>query len=265
LRRIGFRGDARAELATLRALHRAHATAIPFENLDIHLGVPIQLGIDALERKLVDRCRGGYCFEHNTLAWHALLDIGFEVVACEARVRLGATRVAPRTHMVLLVTLDGVQWLWDTGFGGDTPLEPMPMDGTVDDQGGGVSYRVASDGALRVLQISGVKRAEAEDALGGEWMDMYAFVPEAREPIDFEVANWYTSTHPDSHFVTTVTAQLRTEKGSRVLRNLVYRVTAGAEAEERLVHPEEIVPLLQREFGIALPEGTTFEALERQS
>jgi N-hydroxyarylamine O-acetyltransferase len=251
LSRIGCAGAVCPTLATLRAVHRAHATSIPFENLDIQRGLPIDLDIAALEEKLVARRRGGYCFEHNSLALHALRDLGFDAVACEARVRLGATRVAPRTHMVLLVTIERTAWLWDTGFGGDTLLEPVQLDGTVADQGG-ASYRVVAEGPLRVVQMNA----------GNGWTDQYAFVPEPREPVDFEVGNWYTSTHPESHFVTTLTAQQRTPAGSKVLRNLLYTVTSGLESQPREIGRDRLLPLLREEFALDLPDGTRFKAID---
>ena len=117
---------------------------------------------------------------------------------------------------------------------------------------GGASYRVARDGALRVVQMN----------VTGDWIDLYAFLPEAREPVDFEVGNWYTSTHPESHFVTTLTAQRRTADGSKVLRNLTYTVSSGAESEERVVAREELVGLLRDEFELDVPDGTKFRALD---
>ncbi len=251
LARIGYDGPCPATRETVAAIHRAHAMSIPFENLDIQLGRPILLDIGSLEHKVVDRKRGGYCFEHNTLAMHALRTIGLDPIACEARVMLGATRVSPRTHMILLVTLDGERWLWDTGFGGDTPLEPVPFDGKESHQGG-VSYRIRPAGPARVVQKS----------VAGEWRDLYGFLPEPREPIDFEVGNWYTSTHPDSHFVTTLTAQQRTADGSRVLRNLTYSVTNGVDTETREIARGDLVALLRDEFALDFPADSRFRALD---
>lgn len=51
-------------LEALRSLHIAHVRAIPFENISVLLGGPPELGVKAVAAKLVDRARGGYCFEH---------------------------------------------------------------------------------------------------------------------------------------------------------------------------------------------------------
>jgi len=112
LERIGLAGDARP---SLHAIHRAHATAIPFENLDPHRGIPVSLEQADLERKLVAERRGGYCFEHNLLLASALEHLGLEVEPMLARVRRGAPpgTVRPRSHLVLRVTDDaGRAWPW---------------------------------------------------------------------------------------------------------------------------------------------------------
>ncbi len=251
LRRIGLDTKPAADLAGLRALHLAHAATIPFENLDIQMGLPIRLDLASLQAKLVRRHRGGYCFEHNTLFMAALKAAGFVAIACEARVRLGAMEVLARTHMLLLVQLDGATWLCDVGFGGEGLLHPVPMDGEAHGQFLN-TYRVLQEGGLRVLQSHH----------HGAWEDLYAFVPEPRFPIDFEMANHFTSTHPDSRFLKTLTAQLPGPGVRRILRNRAYAELRGDQAEGRELAPEELIPILRETFGIEVPEGSRFRAME---
>src|SRR5690349_12744847 len=125
--RIGYNGDFHPSLETLRVLHLAHATHIPFENLDILLGRPIRLDLDSLIRKLIDDRRGGYCFEHNALFAAVLEASGFRVRRLSARVRAGAQGVRPRLHMLLMAEADGEPWLADVGFGADGLLHPLPL------------------------------------------------------------------------------------------------------------------------------------------
>src|SRR5262249_12522387 len=115
--RIGYTGERRAAHAVLDAVHLAHATSVPFENLDIFLGRPIRIDLESVQAKLVHARRGGYCFEQNTLFAAVLEQLGFPVTCLAARVRLGASRVLPRTHMVLKVEAEGASWLADVGFG----------------------------------------------------------------------------------------------------------------------------------------------------
>jgi N-hydroxyarylamine O-acetyltransferase len=249
--RVSYKGRATVDYPTLCRVHRAHVTAIPFENLDIQMGRPVELAVARLEDKMVRRHRGGYCFEHNTLLASALEAIGFSVTACEARVTTGGSPVTPRTHMLLVVSLDGRRWLCDAGFGGDTPLEPVALDGSVSLQEGD-RYRVAVQGAQLVLQAD----------LGEGWTDQYSFEDVPRPAIDFEVANWYTSTHPDSRFVRTLTAQQRTATGSRILRNLQWSERRGTRQETRTIERPQLEQCLVSGFGLALPAGARFRALD---
>jgi len=248
LARIGYTGPRTADRSTLAALHTAHLGTIPFENLDVLLAQRIRLDIPSLEAKLVRARRGGYCFEQNTLFAAALRALGFRVGALEARVRPpGATRTLPRTHMVLRVELDGRELLADVGFGGDGPLRPLGLDGEVSEQGLD-SYRVVEEGAVRVLQI----------LREGRWQDLYAFKLDEALPVDFEVANHYTSTWPESPFVTTLTAQLSLPEERRILRGRTFTVRRGGVKDTREVDDGEFLSLLRDEFGIDLPPETRF-------
>lgn len=252
LERIGVQPTASASMETLRALHVAHRAAIPFENLDIQLGRPIRLDLDSLQQKLVGARRGGYCFEQNTLFLHALRAFGFDVEPCEARVRPpGSDRITPRTHMVLLARLDGADWLVDVGFGVAGPLEPVALAEGPQEQHGW-TYRIVREGALQALQLR-----EKEG-----WRDLYAFVPEPRQPIDFEVANWYTSTHPESRFVLELTVQRSTREARQVLHNLTYTRSTPDRGESHEIERGELVGFLAERFGIELPADARFRALD---
>ena len=109
LRRVGLAAPPSVDLAGLLTLHFVHATTIPFENVDIQLGLPIRLDLGSLQAKLVQRRRGGYCFEHNTLLLRVLEALGYDVRPISARVRLGRPRdyTPARTHVFLRVELGG--------------------------------------------------------------------------------------------------------------------------------------------------------------
>lgn len=252
LARIGHPGPLAPDLATLRALHAAHVASIPFENLDVQMGLPIRLDLASLQGKLVRRRRGGYCFEQNTLFQAVLKRVGFDLMSCEARVRRGATTLLARTHMLLLARLEGRPWLCDVGFGADGPLEPVPLDGAIHRQPQG-TFRVVAEAEgerLNVLQ------SLQDDA----WTDLYAFRAEARFPVDYEMANHFTSTHPESRFVKTLTAQRQDAQGRRILRNRAYAEIRGEAVEGRELAPEEVIPVLREVFGLDVPEGASFRA-----
>lgn len=246
--RVGASGAARADRATLAALHARHTAHIPFENLDIQAGLPVALELEALADKLVHRRRGGYCFEHNTLFLAVLRRLGFDAVPFEARVRLGAAGILPRTHMVLGVRLAGVEFVADVGFGGHGLLAPVPMDGAAHALHGDV-LRVVADASPEADATARVLQRRAADA----WQDLYSFVPEARHAIDFELANHFTSTHPQSAFVRNLTVQLATPEARHVLRNRTYTVTRGPTSEVRELGDADLMTLVRERFGLVLP------------
>jgi N-hydroxyarylamine O-acetyltransferase len=249
LKRIQFSDSAPCpDLKTLRQLHFLHATQIPFENIDILLGRPISLKLEDLHRKIVDQRRGGYCFEQNTLFYEVLREIGFDVIRCEARVRFGIPVMTPRTHMTLLVRLGEGQYLCDVGFGGEGLFYPVELSKTIQKQFHW-DYRLETEGNVQVLQ------SLRKDG----WFDFYAFVPEERPAIDFEVANWYTSTHPESRFVQTLTAQLPTPQARHILRNKTYVIqTSEGEQSHELQSRKELFELLAGIFRLPFPPDTTF-------
>ena len=191
LRRIGLSYVAPPEWQTI---HRAHATTIPFENLDPYRGIPISLEQDALERKLVSARRGGYCFEHNLLLTSALEHLGLQVEPMLARVRVGGAppETRPAGHLVLRVTdQDGRQWHADVGFGLGTLLDPIPFGPSGVQEQSGWKFQVVEEGEELVLQT----------LTADGWSDVYGFPPKPAMRVDIEVNNWFMCSFPASPFV----------------------------------------------------------------
>jgi N-hydroxyarylamine O-acetyltransferase len=251
LERIAYAGDRSPSRATLDALHLAHATHIPFENLDILLGRPIRLDPDSLQAKLVRDRRGGYCFEQNRLFAAALETLGFAVTTLAVRVRFGTSSILPRTHMLLQVDVDGIPLLADVGFGIFGLLMPVPLDEPGEWRQFAWTYRVAREAGLYVLQLR----------TGGEWADLYAFTRERQYPVDYEMANHYTSTYPASRFVQAPIAQRSTPELRRMLRDRIYSEHRGEAFTQRtLVDDDELLEVLADEFELHFPKGTRFRA-----
>jgi N-hydroxyarylamine O-acetyltransferase len=247
LTRIGYDGDVAPTAATLHALHRAHAFTIPFENLDIILGRGVSLDLDAIQDKLVQRRRGGYCFEHNLLFAAVLERIGFTVRRHLGRVLMAdPNRYQPRTHMTLHVDTEGATWHADVGFG--TALsEPIPLvDGVEVDQGGWrhrLTRRDDGSWALRSLGPEG-------------WSDRYVYTQEAQHHIDYVAASHYTSTHPDSHFTQRPVAVRLTPHARHRLNGLeLSTATPDGGDTRREVAPGEARGALRDLFGIELEQA----------
>ena len=253
--RVEFRGELRPSAECLRALHLAHATHIPFENIDVLLGRGIRLDLESLWRKLVEERRGGYCFEQNTLFAAVLEEIGFTVTRLAARVRLGAKGVTARNHMLLAVEAEGVRWLADVGFGGEGLLYPIAWRPGETAAHFGWRYRLMEEVAGYSLQAG----------QGGGWLDLYSFSMEPQYAIDYEVANYYTSTCPGGYFLQKLMVHLPAPEVRTTLlnRRLIERRPDGS-TETLLADEEAIVRTLGERFGLQFPAGTRFPYVEDQ-
>jgi N-hydroxyarylamine O-acetyltransferase len=261
LRRIGWEGERRADVATLRGVHLAHMRAIPFENLDALRGMVPSLDPADLMAKLVHSRRGGYCYEHNTLFARALEALGFRVTLLSARVVVGADSIAsrPRTHMALMAEVPGEPrpYLADVGYGAVGALpEPVPLVADVAFAAAGRRHRLVHaphDGPLEMWLL------QAHDAGKGDWISQYAFTLEPFEKPDFDVINWHIATHPRSPFTQRLYVQ-HTDTIRHLLldgRLLTRTGSDGTVTEREVTGEAEARRLLEEEFGITAPEGMT--------
>ncbi len=191
--RIGYDGLLTPTLDTLRTLQALHPAAIAFEAIDVLLDRGVDISPQAVEAKLIDRRRGGYCYEQNGLFKRVLQAIGFEVEGLIARVNWNAPADAPLrppSHMALRVTIDGEPWLADVGFGSCVPTAPLRL-GTGDPQ-------PTAHEAFRFVPRD--RELQLQARLGDRWVPVYRLLPAPMRDVDYELANWYTATHPQSHF-----------------------------------------------------------------
>lgn len=240
--RIGYTGTPRADLATLAALHRAHVQAIPFENLDVQLGKPPGLDPQAAFTKLVERGRGGWCYEQNGLFGLVLTTLGFAVTrmagAVLRQVR-GDTTLG--SHLFLKVSLEQ-DWLVDVGFGA-AQLEPVPLtEGHWDQIPIPLSLTRTEDAHWRLaIQLgSGEMSYDFRDAPADE----------ARLQ---QLCDWQGSA-AESVFVQNLVVQRRFGGEHRVLRGRVFTRSSADRAEQReLASAADLLDTLAHEFGIAEP------------
>jgi N-hydroxyarylamine O-acetyltransferase len=258
LARIGYTGPRSPTLATLRAVQARHPSAIPFENLDTLTGTPVRLDLASLERKLVSSRRGGYCFEQNLLFKHALRALGFDAVALAARVvwERPAHEVRARTHMVLLVGLDGRRYVCDVGFGGLTPTAPLELAPDVE--------QPTPHETFRVLETGGELAVEAH--VRGAWKRLYRFDLQEQLDVDIEVLNHYVMSHSESPMLNRLIAARAAADRRFGLGNGVLNVHhAQGDHERRVIRSvAELRAVLDSTFGVEVPAGREVDAaLER--
>lgn len=247
LRRLGFDTAPLPTLDSLRQLQWRHTAEFPFETLATLLGQPVPIDLESVERKIFEQGRGGYCYELNQLFLALLQDLGFEARGITGRVVMNAPEDAwtARTHRLSLVTLDGVRYVTDVGFGGMVPTAPLLLDSREVQATPHEPYRIETTEDGYMLRAN----------VGGEWRPMYLFDLQRQEEIDYIVGNWYVCSHPDSPFKDRLMVA-RTGDGLRkTLNGNSYAVhQIGQESERRtIMDADELIDLLETEFGLRVP------------
>lgn len=253
LARIGFTGHPRADFATLEAIIPLHLAAIPFEALDVTLGNPPGLDPAAHFNKLVERSRGGWCYEQNGLLGEMLRSIGFDVTRISSAVmRKKRSDSKLESHLALRVELDR-SYLVDVGFGG-TLSRPLPIEEGEWQDG---PYRIAlaklPDGFWRF----------------SEWLGQgdpfsYDFLTEQADEEALARTSAWLGSDPTSNFVGNLVAQRRIGNTHLVLRGKVLsEVGLSGTARRELVDANDLVATLRDRFGLDLPEiATRWPAVE---
>jgi N-hydroxyarylamine O-acetyltransferase len=239
LARIGAVRPDRPDAEALRGLQLAHLTTVPFENLSIHLGEPIVLDEQALLEKIIDRRRGGFCYELNGAFAALLTALGYRVTLLAARVFGGGRLGPPFDHLALRVDL-AEPWLVDVGFGAFSH-HPLRLDGREDQADPAGAFRLSeSDSGYGDLDVT----------LGGR--PEYRLALRPYELTDFVPACWWQQTSPRSHFTRSLTCSLLTGSGRVTLSGNRLIHTEGGERRERLLDDTEVLAAYRGHFGITL-------------
>jgi N-hydroxyarylamine O-acetyltransferase len=241
LRRVGLDSTPGPNLEGLKKLHHSQFYSIPFENLDIQLGRDIRLDPESLVEKLIYSDRGGYCFELNGLLLMALEALGFESRPLLARVHLNDPP-SGRTHQLNAVRLESSTWLVDAGFGAGGPRFPMLLEDGWSLEQDGFGFRLSRDKTYGWLMQS----------RESSWKNSYSFEENPVFGPDIEVANFFTSHSPRSHFTTMRTVSRPTRNGRVSLQNQQLTTIEAGSKRVREVEETDTLRLLSSRFGIKL-------------
>ncbi len=249
--RIGLLGDFKPNFDTLSAIQQAHTCSIPFENLDVIRNLPIHIQPELLEEKMINRRQGGYCFEQNGLILEVLTQIGFDAKPMEARVRIGNPRdfLPPRTHLFVMIQLDGESWIIDAGVGGMSLTSPIKFELDIVQETLHEPRRVIFEEGAYFHQVN----------LGEKWEDVYEFSGREMPMIDREVSNWWVSTCPRAKFKQNMFIALGRSNGERFgFLNGVFTHRKGSQILREITVncDEELLQILSKEFGLNFPPNT---------
>lgn len=243
LSRIGLdRRDIRCDLDTLRTLQLQHLLNVRFENLDIHWKVPIVLDTERFYAKIVERKRGGYCYELNGLFNELLKALGFHTHLVSGRVFMGERGYSPDfDHMGIVVKIGDDEYLADVGFG-DFASVPLKLDPSAEqaDREGTFYVRPTEHGEF-----------EIEKLIDDKWTPELLFGRSSHDLAEFAARNEFQQHSPDSHFTKRKICSILTGDGRKTLTNNKFIVTRKKERREvDITSPDHFSDVLEREFGI---------------
>lgn len=242
LQRIAYQGTQEPTLRVLNALQEAHLNAIPYENLNIHLRRKLPLGLSQAYQKIVLEQRGGWCFEMNTLFAWALQEIGFQVQILSSGVLRPNGQTPDGDHMILLVTLEGENYLADVGFGdGSVPVLPL-REGTYPT--GFLEYRMSQTYPYWTMHNP------VQSNTAG-----FIFSLEPRELNYFTQRCTDLQTNPESGFVRTTVCQRATREALYTLRGAVLTtLSATGKTERALENLTDYQDVLRTYFKLELAQ-----------
>ena len=256
LQRLGYDSPPAPSLRTLQDLQLRHVCSFAFENLSSLMRLPVPIDLASVEQKVLLEGRGGYCYELNQMFLALLQELGFDARGITGRVVMGGAPDArtARTHRLSLVTLDGVRYITDVGFGGMVPSSPLLLDTEAVQATAHEPYRLTFDG-----QGSYTLWAQVAE----EWRGLYVFDLQVQAAIDYEIGNWYVSTHPDSVFVGQLKVARLAAGKRHTLNNAHYAIHYLDRPSEKraLASADEVLQVLTETFGIRVPETPALRAV----
>lgn len=242
LQRINYAGSLDPTLHLLCQLQEAHVLHIPFENLDIHLGIPIELDIENIYRKIITNHRGGFCYELNGLFYELLMALGFRAKRISARVFDKMKGYGPPyDHLAILVEIGGMDYLTDVGFGefAFSPLLLAP---------GLMQHDVRGDFIIESFENDYLRVSKSED---NRFIPQYIFTTTACALEEFKAMCHYHQTSPLSHFTQQALITRPTPGGRITLTKDTLKIKQGESVEEKkLRHAEDFNHMLWQYFSI---------------
>ena len=263
LERIGLAAEevGSTDLETVERLQDAHVRSVPFETLSItgdpfgaRRGEGVSLALPRLYEKIVERGRGGFCYELNGLFGWLLADLGYDVERVAAAVLNDGVPAPPANHLAQVVTLDR-RYVVDVGLGVPTMRRPLPIEGETRTDAAGVEWRVDESDRPDADYVVRLREPGAGSAARGEWTDRYVFRDVPRELTYVEATCEHLSTAPESPFTGDPVVSIATESGHAKLTPTTFSRSRGGETEERPVAEDEWEDLLAHEFGLRPCDG----------
>jgi len=245
LDRIKYYGSTEPSPANLAEIHQAHMYAVPFEDLDIHLGIPLSLELAHLKQKVIHNKRGGFCYELNFLFGNLLKELGYQVTFLSGRVINDKGEPGPEyDHMALMVTLNK-KWLADVGFGGGSFTRPLDLKSR--------TVQINEAGYYKILEITPGSYQLSWSPEGKVYTPQYNFTLEPKEIQDFGAQCKWKQVDYNSHFVKKKICTMAIPHGRKSLLNDLFTVRISDQKESFKIDSSKMEKeVLNEHFSIIL-------------
>lgn len=241
LARIGLKEHLPATVATLQQIQSHHIMTVPFENLDIMAGIPLSFDIDHLYNKVVERRRGGICYEVNLLLAHMLENLGYTVKRLSA---LSPKYGDDFDHILLVVHAEDCEWLVDVGFA-DNYFIPLKLECDTWQSDTRDQFKItrAHDSYSLIKLMEGTEVVK------------YIFTLQERQPADYKKRCDWFCTAPESQFTQGKIVALDRPHGRVSLtQNRLLITEAGKKERTEIPDEAAFAHHLQESFNIKLPQ-----------
>lgn len=246
LSRIKYNKKLSADLDTLIDLQKCHLLNIPFENLDIHNGTRITMDVEQFYNKIVEKKRGGFCYELNGLFNELLKALGFNTYIVSARVfntNTAGNYGKEFDHLAIIVLLDNEKWLTDVGFG-EFAFSPLKIDTGIEQKD--------ERGIFRINRFN-EEYYVVQKKTSPEWKSEYLFSLKPRDLSEFSGMCRYHQTSPKSSFTQKKICSIATPTGRITLTDNSFKITANGKVEENEIENDNhFYKLLKKYFDIEL-------------
>ncbi|WPO77577.1 arylamine N-acetyltransferase family protein [Flavobacterium sp. KACC 22761] len=241
LDRINFSGQIELDFAGIKKLMQSQLFSVPFENIDVQAGKIISLAGDDIVDQIINKNRGGYCYQINGIFSLALQEIGIPHYYIAARPMVNPGENA-KTHFGIIATIENEEYLIDLGFGGNSIREPLKLSE--------IGKEIQHDSDIFTLTKTDDDEYLLQILVGKEWSNLYSFNLSPQRWIDFKPANYYNYSHPDSFFTQNLIVVLQNPLGKKILfKNSIKSVISG-KTEIISFEDENLKSVLETEFNL---------------
>lgn len=243
--RIGVENaSAQPTEGTLFRLQQQHLLNVPFENLDVHLGNSISLNIPSLYHKIVEKGRGGFCYELNGLFHQLLKSLGYEAKLISCRVHIDDNKYSPEfDHMAIIVELGDRQYLVDVGFGSFS-FSPLPIQFNVKISDAFGTFAFNNHPSKKFIKVSQLKH--------GKMIPAYIFKTESRTLSQFFDMCDFHQNSPNSHVRKKKMISKALRNGRITLTESHLIISKEGNKSKREINPKHFDSYLKEHFQINL-------------